>query len=337
MHTTGKSIRENIKARQLVHQSIATTIVGVSCRRRFLVLGICCMSLFIVSMDTTIINVALPAISDDLDARPAGDGGSAGQLRLRDHRSATRRMAFGANTFAVRPCCRCADGAADSRTAAHRSADRTALLPQRAVLRRPLIAISAFGAFGGFLFMNTLYLQTIRGLSPMEAGLCTVPLGLTVLICSPISGRVVGRYGPRPSLLLAGTMICLGASMLLFVNPDTALVYVLAGYLALGVGQGVVNAPTTNTAVSGMPRSHAGVAAAVATTSSHHHRNGATHHVPDCAPVSRRRVSGCPGRRPRRCRRPLAPDPGTRRREPAALVRRRGRTAAAYRWGYAAS
>jgi EmrB/QacA subfamily drug resistance transporter len=130
-----------------------------------------------------------------------------------------------------------------------------------------LIAISAFGAFGGFLFMNTLYLQAIRGLSPMQAGLCTVPLGLTVLICSPISGRVVGRYGPRPSLLLAGTMICLGAGMLLFLNADTALVYVLAAYLAFGVGQGVVNAPITNTAVSGMPRSHAGVAAAVATTS----------------------------------------------------------------------
>src|SRR6185436_1347198 len=38
-------------------------------------------------------------------------------------------------------------------------------------------------------------------------------------------------------------------------------------YLAFGVGQGVVNAPITNTAVSGMPRSHAGVAAALATTS----------------------------------------------------------------------
>jgi predicted MFS family arabinose efflux permease len=130
-----------------------------------------------------------------------------------------------------------------------------------------LIAVSAFGAFGGFLFMNTLYLQTIRGLSPMQAGLCTVPLGLTVVICSPISGRVVGRYGPRPSLLLAGSMICLGAGMLLFLTADTALVFVLAAYLAFGVGQGVVNAPITNTAVSGMPRSHAGVAAAVATTS----------------------------------------------------------------------
>lgn len=130
-----------------------------------------------------------------------------------------------------------------------------------------LVAISAFGAFAGFLFLNTLYLQTVRGLSPLQAGLCTLPLGLTVLICSPISGRVVGWYGPRPSLLLAGIMICAGAITLLFVTADTALVFVLAGYLAFGVGQGVVNAPITNTAVSGMPRSHAGVAAAVATTS----------------------------------------------------------------------
>jgi sugar phosphate permease len=62
-------------------------------------------------------------------------------------------------------------------------------------------------------------------------------------------------------------MICLGAIMLLFADAETALVYVLASYLAFGVGQGVVNAPITNTTVSGMPRSHAGVAAAVATTS----------------------------------------------------------------------
>ncbi|OBF39411.1 MFS transporter [Mycobacterium sp. ACS1612] len=130
-----------------------------------------------------------------------------------------------------------------------------------------LIAICAFGAFGGFLFMNTLYLQTIRGLSPLQAGLCTVPLGLTVLLCSPLSGRAVGRFGPRPSLLLAGTMICIGATMLLFLSVHTPLGFVLASYLAFGVGQGTVNAPITNTAVSGMPRSHAGVAAAVATTS----------------------------------------------------------------------
>ena len=41
-----------------------------------------------------------------------------------------------------------------------------------------LVAISAFGAFGGFLFLNTLYLQTVRGLSPLQAGLCTLPVVL---------------------------------------------------------------------------------------------------------------------------------------------------------------
>lgn len=130
-----------------------------------------------------------------------------------------------------------------------------------------VVAIASFASFGGFLFLNTLYLQLVRGLSPMEAGLCTLPLGLAVLVCSPISGRVVGAYGPRPSLLLAGTMICVGALMSVRIGAGTALPYVLASYLAFGIGQGMVNAPITNTTVSGMPRSHAGVAAAVATTS----------------------------------------------------------------------
>ena len=56
----------------MVHQPITTTIAGVSGRRKFLVLGICCMSLLIVSMDTTIINVALPSISADLGAPISG-------------------------------------------------------------------------------------------------------------------------------------------------------------------------------------------------------------------------------------------------------------------------
>jgi len=56
----------------LVHQPITTTIAGVSSRRKFLVLGICCMSLLIVSIDTTIINVALPSISADLGAPISG-------------------------------------------------------------------------------------------------------------------------------------------------------------------------------------------------------------------------------------------------------------------------
>src|SRR5215218_9525088 len=54
------------------------------------------------------------------------------------------------------------------------------------------IAVAAFTAFGGFLFLNTLYLQDVRGLSPASAGLCTLPIAAMTVLVSPIAGRVVG-------------------------------------------------------------------------------------------------------------------------------------------------
>jgi EmrB/QacA subfamily drug resistance transporter len=128
-------------------------------------------------------------------------------------------------------------------------------------------AVCAFGAFAGFLFLNTLYLQDVRGLSALQAGLCTLPLAAMTLIFAPLSGRLVGSRGPRIPLLIAGTAMFAGALMLVRVDAGTSLAWVLASYVVFGLGFGMVNSPITNTAVSGMPRSQAGVAAAVASTS----------------------------------------------------------------------
>jgi EmrB/QacA subfamily drug resistance transporter len=128
-----------------------------------------------------------------------------------------------------------------------------------------VIAISAFGAFSGFLFLNTLYLQDVRGLSALQAGLCTLPLALMTLIFAPLSGRILASRGPRIPLLAAGAAMCAGGLMLVGLDADTSLGWMLASYFVLGFG--LVNAPITNTALSGMPRSQAGVAAAVASTS----------------------------------------------------------------------
>jgi EmrB/QacA subfamily drug resistance transporter len=130
-----------------------------------------------------------------------------------------------------------------------------------------LVAICAFGAYSGVLFLNTLYLQSVRGLTPLQAGFCTLPLALMMATFSPVSGRLVARYGPRPSLVCAGILVCAAGFGLWWVDADTPLVWVLACLAVFGVGHGAVNAPITYTTVSGMPRSHAGVAAAVATTS----------------------------------------------------------------------
>ncbi|MEV4685168.1 MFS transporter [Streptomyces kurssanovii] len=130
-----------------------------------------------------------------------------------------------------------------------------------------VIAVSAFAALGGFLFVNTLYLQDVRGLTALHAGLYMLPMAGLTLVCAPLSGRLVAAYGPRPSLLAAG--ITMTASGVLFAafEAETSTSLLFTGYVLFGLGFGLVNAPITNTAVSGMPRAQAGVAAAVASTS----------------------------------------------------------------------
>ncbi|SEF46660.1 drug resistance transporter, EmrB/QacA subfamily [Actinacidiphila yanglinensis] len=130
-----------------------------------------------------------------------------------------------------------------------------------------VIAVCGFAALGGFLFLNTLYLQNDRGLSALKAGLYMVPMALMCLVFAPLSGRLVGARGPRLPLVLAG--LAMTASGVLFAGLDAESdnVKLFTSYVLFGIGFGLINAPITNTAVSGMPRAQAGVAAAVASTS----------------------------------------------------------------------
>jgi EmrB/QacA subfamily drug resistance transporter len=130
-----------------------------------------------------------------------------------------------------------------------------------------VLVIAAMAAFGGFLFLNTLYLQDVRGYSPLAAGLATLPLAGVMAVTSPVVGRVVGRRGARLPLVVSGVAFVLSCLMLTQLRSDTSLAWLLVSYALMGLGVGAVNAPVTNTAVSGMPRAQAGVAAATATTS----------------------------------------------------------------------
>jgi MFS family permease len=86
-------------------------------------------------------------------------------------------------------------------------------------------------------------------------------------VFAPLSGRIVGRHGSRVPLVVAGAALTIAAVMLTRISADTSTGYLLGAYFVFGFGFGLVNPPITNTAVSGMPGSQAGVAAAVASTS----------------------------------------------------------------------
>ncbi|MDX2643190.1 MFS transporter [Streptomyces sp. PA03-1a] len=130
-----------------------------------------------------------------------------------------------------------------------------------------VIAVSAFAALAGFLFLNTLYLQDQRGMSALDAGLHLLPMAAMALVCAPLSGRMVGSRGPRLPLLLAGLATSASGVMFAALDATASDAKLFTAYVLFGIGFGFVNAPITNTAVSGMPRTQAGVAAAVASTS----------------------------------------------------------------------
>ncbi|MFJ6928145.1 MFS transporter [Streptomyces nigra] len=130
-----------------------------------------------------------------------------------------------------------------------------------------VIAVSAFAALGGFLFLSTLYLQNVRGLDALHAGLWMLPMAALCFVCAPVAGRVVGNRGPRLPLLIAGASMTASGILFAAFEAESSNATLVLGYILFGLGFGFVNAPITNTAVSGMPRAQAGVAAAVASTS----------------------------------------------------------------------
>ncbi|MCX4525769.1 MULTISPECIES: MFS transporter [unclassified Streptomyces] len=130
-----------------------------------------------------------------------------------------------------------------------------------------VIAVCAFAAMAGFLFLNTLYLQEVRGLDALDAGLYMLPMAACTILSAPVAGRLIGARGPRLPLLIAGVAMAVSGLLFAAFSAETSTPLMFTGYVLFGLGFGMVNAPITNTAVSGMPRSQAGVAAAIASTS----------------------------------------------------------------------
>lgn len=104
-------------------------------------------------------------------------------------------------------------------------------------------------------------------MSALHAGLMTLPMAVSVALFAPVSGRIVGDHGVRVPMCISGLGIGLSAVMLLRIDNTTSLVYLGVAYLLFGIGFGMLNAPITNSAMAGMPRQQAGVAAAIASTS----------------------------------------------------------------------
>lgn len=128
------------------------------------------------------------------------------------------------------------------------------------------IALAVSAGLGGFVFLNTLYLQDARHFSALRAGLMVIPLAVAQGAGANLSGRLLGSRGARLPLAAGGALLAAGAFLLVPLTAGTPAAWLLAAYAVFGAGAGLVAPPITNTAVAGLPRDQAGVAGALAST-----------------------------------------------------------------------
>ena len=123
-----------------------------------------------------------------------------------------------------------------------------------------------FFALMGVTFFGVFYLQSVRGYSPLQAGLLLLPLAVGQLLVSPRARHAVTRFGVRATCTVGMLLIAVTFSGFLLLGRSTGIWVLEVLSFVQGVGMALVMPPATVTIMSSLPREKAGSGSAVSNT-----------------------------------------------------------------------
>jgi MFS transporter, DHA2 family, methylenomycin A resistance protein len=147
----------------------------------------------------------------------------------------------------------------------------TPMVPLSLLRDQTFCAAVAFGicvnmAYYGNVFVLSLFLQTVHGATPLQAGLAFLPLTGGFLISNVLSGWVVARHGPRFPMMLGAAVGALGYALLYTTRADTPYGALVVPFLLIPTGMGLA-VPAMTTAILGSVEPHrTGTASAILNT-----------------------------------------------------------------------
>jgi EmrB/QacA subfamily drug resistance transporter len=133
----------------------------------------------------------------------------------------------------------------------------------RSFLGANLVSFIVTFAMLAMFFFLALYMQNVRGYSPLEAGIRFLPSTVMIIIMGPLAGRLTDRIGPRP-LMTAGLLI-VAVSMFWqgHLAVDTSYGFLLPAFMLMGIGMGLVMSPMSTAAMNAVEHTKAGVASGI--------------------------------------------------------------------------
>jgi EmrB/QacA subfamily drug resistance transporter len=129
-----------------------------------------------------------------------------------------------------------------------------------------VVAAIGFGMLGLFLPL-TIYLQSVLGLTALQAGLVTAPMSLISMVVAPIAGRFADRVGGK-WILFAGVALFAGGMGILIssAHVGSSRLHLLPGLIVAGFGLGMTFAPLQTIAMRDVEPRMAGAASGVINT-----------------------------------------------------------------------
>ena len=137
----------------------------------------------------------------------------------------------------------------------------------RAVSVSTVIVLLNFFALFGVMFFISLYLQSVHGFSPVEAGLRLLPLTVTFAFAGPLGARFVDRFGAWIPITVGLLASSIALFSLVTLQVDSSYVHLWPPFVLLGLGIGFVVTSATDAIVGDIPEDDAGVAGGIQTTS----------------------------------------------------------------------
>lgn len=118
----------------------------------------------------------------------------------------------------------------------------------------------AFLALMGLVYELTLYLQTVRGFSPLKAGVSLVPFAVALLVVAPLAPKIAERRGDRATVMAGMAVLAAGLLVLLAAGTDSPYLVVLVSLVLSGVGVSLIQPPASAAMMSSVSAAKAGMA-----------------------------------------------------------------------------
>ena len=123
-----------------------------------------------------------------------------------------------------------------------------------------LAALINYSATFAVAFLLSLYLQYIKGLTPLGAGAVLIAQPIVMAVFSPLAGRLSDKIEPRVIASLGMGLTTLGLILLALVNHHSTLLFVVISLLVLGFGFALFSSPNMNAIMSSVPKKYYGIA-----------------------------------------------------------------------------